>query len=205
MDEETLEKVFDPFFSTRLVGRGLGMAAVRGIVTGHGGEIDIESAPEQGTAVRVYLPAAGAPHRRETTEAAGETEESSRGSATVLLVDDEDSILLLGGRMLGRIGFDVLTARDGVEALEVLERHYARVACVVLDVSMPRMNGELCLSEIRKRWPDLPVVVSTGHNEPDIASRMRDMQISDLIRKPYRTPALRTAILQAIESPPADS
>ena len=138
MDSGTLQRIFDPFFSTKFTGRGLGLAAVMGIVESHQGHVRIRTAPGEGTSFRVVLPAVAgaadvAPRRR---SGAG-----WRGRGTVLVVEDEEGVREVVGRMLERLGFHVLPAADGLDAIHLLDEHEADVTAVMLDLSMPRMGG----------------------------------------------------------------
>jgi hypothetical protein len=159
MDTSTLQRIFDPFFSTKFSGRGLGLAAVMGIVESHKGLVQIRTSPGEGTTFRVLLPAVAAGADAPAHQPSGSY---WRGRGTALVVEDEEGVGDVVGRMLERLGFEVRPARDGVEALEVLEREHEAVSVVLLDLSMPRMGGADCLRHIRHRWPELPVVLMSG-------------------------------------------
>ena len=169
MDSGTLRRIFDPFFSTKFTGRGLGLAAVRGIVESHQGHIRIRTAPGEGTSFKVVLPAVTgeadvAPRRRSGT--------GWRGQGTVLVVEDEEGVREVIGRMLERLGFDVITAVDGQDALHVLDEHDGGVTAVMLDLSMPRVGGAETVRLLRQRSPELPVVLMSGYTEQDVASKI---------------------------------
>jgi PAS domain S-box-containing protein len=171
MDSGTLQRIFDPFFSTKFAGRGLGLAAVMGIVESHGGHIRIRTAPDEGTTFRLLFPAVagqaeGAPRRISAAD--------WRGHGTVLVVEDEDGVREVVGRMLERLGFQVITADDGLAALERLDDHDGAVSAVLLDLSMPRMGGFETLQHIRERKPDLPVILMSGYTEQEVASKLLD-------------------------------
>ncbi|GEM_PF-1484512 len=164
MDDEVRQKIFDPFFSTKRPGRGIGMAAVAGILRIHGAAIDVASAPGEGTTVTVWFPASSG--TAPDLPPAPEVEDGTwRGHGTALVVDDEEPVRDVGARMLAELGYDVVTANDGVEALETLETLGDRVRLVLLDLTMPRMDGRHCLARIRERWPDLPVILTSGWDE----------------------------------------
>jgi len=172
MDTSTLQRIFDPFFSTKFTGRGLGLAAVMGIVESHHGHIRIRTGPGEGTTFRILFPAVGAGTDAETPARASGAD--WRGRGTILLAEDEEGVREVVGRMLERLGFRVLPAEDGVAALEALDRSDHTVTAVLLDVSMPRMGGSETLRQIRERRPDLPVVLMSGYTEQEVASKLLD-------------------------------
>ncbi|MCA9412777.1 MAG: PAS domain S-box protein [Candidatus Omnitrophica bacterium] len=184
MDSETKNKVFDPFFSTKFTGRGLGMAAVLGILRGHNGAIKIYSEPGHGTTVKALFP---------VSEAAEPTDQRMMGqmdgwtgSGKVLVVDDEDTVRILGKRILEKAGFEVLLASDGCEALEIYRRDGDNISLVLLDMTMPQMDGEEAFREIRKIRNDARVILSSGYNEQDATSNFAGKGLSGFIQKPYR-------------------
>ncbi len=189
MDAATQARVFDPFFSTRFTGRGLGMAEVVGIVRAHGGAVGVQSASGRGTTVRVLLPcleeAAGLP-----TAAPAPAAEPYRGARCVLVVDDDDAIRLLCQRLLEREGFATLAAASGAEALDVLRRAGGRVALVILDVSMPGMSGDQVLAEVRRSFPGLRVIMSSGFTAEVLAGQLAVWGAEGFLQKPYDGRAL---------------
>jgi PAS domain S-box-containing protein len=169
MDTNTLQRIFDPFFSTKFTGRGLGLAAVIGIVESHKGLVQIRTSPGEGTTFRVLLPAVADGVDAPARQASGSY---WRGRGTALVVEDEEGVGEVVGRMLERLGFEVRPAGDGLAALDLLEREGDAVTVVLLDLSMPRMGGADCLRHIRQRWPDLPVVLMSGYTEQEVASQL---------------------------------
>jgi PAS domain S-box-containing protein len=188
MDAALSARIFEPFFTTKFQGRGLGLAAVAGIVRAQRGAIVVTSAPGAGTTFRVLLPAmaAGA-----AATAAREHERGDlRGKGTVLVVDDEQIVRDLARFSLERQGYDVLLAEDGRSAIEILRAERDRVQLVVLDLSMPGLSGEETLPLLRNVKPDLNVIVSSGYSEAEALRVFGGASVSGFIQKPYTAQAL---------------
>jgi PAS domain S-box-containing protein len=200
MSVDTLKRIFDPFFSTKFTGRGLGLAAVMGIVRAHKGLIRIRTEPGQGTSFRVLFPPLNHPVRHEEQHS---TERSDwRGSGTILIVDDEEGVREVAERMLQEIGFCTLTAEDGRQALELLDRAGAEVTGVLLDVSMPRLGGQETLRRLRVTHPDLPVVMMSGYTEQVVADQLGESSPNTgFLQKPFVAEDLITAFRRFATAP----
>lgn len=190
MDEPTMHRVFDPFFTTKFTGRGLGMAAVLGIVRGHKGAIRIDSEPGRGTTFTVLFPASGASGHSIAPPVA---EERVKSSGKVLLVDDEEAILNVGAQMLTELGFTPLTAGDGLQALDIF-RNNPGISLVILDLTMPHMDGDQCFSELRQLDPGIRIIMSSGYSQQELAQKFADTGKVGFIQKPYTLAALSAAI-----------
>jgi len=203
MDGPTLEKLFDPFFSTKFTGRGLGMAAVQGIVAGHKGAVMVESAPGGGTTITVLFPAA-APGRDLTQFGEGEEgpdNEEARmpaSSGAILLVDDESMVLDLCSAMVERLGYRVLTCPDGRAAVEAFREHAHDIACVILDLTMPRMDGLTAFEVLKRLKPDVRVIISSGFSEGEVAHRFEGNQPAGFIKKPFTLKVLRRELSRVL-------
>ena len=190
MDKEVMGKLFDPFFTTKFTGRGLGMAAVLGIVRGHKGAIKVNSEAGTGTTFKILLPASGKPAEICNNDL---HIDDWQGSGTVLLVDDEETVRGIGSDMLKELGFSVLTAADGLEALEMF-KYRDDISFVILDLTMPHMDGEECYRELRKLKPDVKVIMSSGFSELEVTQKFIGKELAGFIQKPYRLNILKEAI-----------
>jgi signal transduction histidine kinase/CheY-like chemotaxis protein/AcrR family transcriptional regulator len=182
MDPKSLKRIFDPFFTSKANGRGLGLASVRGVVQSHRGAISVQSEPGRGTTFHVYLPAGQMPIRQ---PAADDEADTPTRSATVLVVDDDEGVRGVVRSMLEAGGFDVLTAAGGREAIRLLEAGDA-IDCIILDLVMPEFGGEETLHELRRLGFDVPVLISSGNADPDLLTRFGPKDVAGLLHKPYR-------------------
>jgi CheY-like chemotaxis protein len=195
MTSETLSRMFDPFFSTKFAGRGLGLSAILGIVRAHHGAITVTSQLEVGTVFRVLLPAAAA--RANAVRPEKKCDRLPRGS-TVLVIDDEEDIRDVVESVLGSRGIKVLAAKDGYHALRIFKQHAHEVDAVLLDMNMPGMSGEAVFQELLAIRPDVKVILSTGYSEQEAALRFADRPLAGFVHKPYTASTLVDQIGLAI-------
>lgn len=195
MNKETVDRIFEPFFTTKFTGRGLGMAAILGIVRGHKGVIKIYSEPGRGSSFKILLPAT---ESAVLPPAAVNMAEGWRGAGTVLLVDDEDSVRDVASAMLHELGFEVISAADGREALELYRRHGEGIALVLMDLNMPNLSGEEAFHELRKMDAEAKVILSSGFSEQEVTRKFLGKGLEGFIQKPYTLAALRAVMSQAL-------
>jgi two-component system, cell cycle sensor histidine kinase and response regulator CckA len=186
MDEQTRERIFDPFFSTKFLGRGLGLSAALGIVRGHNGAIRVKSTPGKGTTFEVMLPAATAVEAEDTRQ----PQTAAHGCPTVLVVDDEEIIRKLLVAALESRGYRVLLAENGAEALNIFSRSAQDISLVLLDLVMPVMSGESVLPHLFLMKPDIRVMVSSGQDPEECIRKLNEPRISAYLQKPYRVDIL---------------
>lgn len=196
MDAQVLARAFEPFFSTRMAGRGLGLSAAAGIVQAHGGHIELFSKPGHGTLVEVLLPhcaLAPAPLDKPGSGLEAEGSNTWRGQGVALVVDDDPQPRAAARRLLERLGFEVCEAQGGTEALELLRAEGSRFACVLLDLTMPGMDGHECLAGLREVQPELPVLVTSGYSKREL-----DDASAGFLPKPYELDELRTRLRELL-------
>jgi PAS domain S-box-containing protein len=194
MDGATQARIFDPFFTTKFTGRGLGLAAMQGIVRGHGGGVEIQSHPGEGTVFRVYLPAQSGTVPTVRVASPVASLKGRTGAGLVLVADDELGIREIAKRMLVRAGFEVILAADGLEAVEHVRTHQQELRLVLLDLTMPRLGGDEALVDMRALGYSGPVIRWSGYATNDLSLH----SLVPLLRKPFSSDELLTAVHKAL-------
>jgi two-component system cell cycle sensor histidine kinase/response regulator CckA len=197
MDKKTMNHIFEPFFTTKGVGKGtgLGLASVYGIIKAHDGYIDVESQKGHGTTFKIYLPVSN----RKVTGKAELAQEPVKGSETVLLVDDEETVIDVGRQMLERMGYTVLAARSGKDAIELYRAHKDAIHIVILDLIMPEMSGGETYDEIKKINPYVKVLLSSGYSKDSRATEILARGCNGFIQKPYTMKGLSLRIREILK------
>ena len=199
MDSNTQKRVFEPFFTTKEKGRGtgLGLASAYGIIKNHGGFINVYSEKGRGTSFTVYLPAS-----TPTTCIEKNVPEPLvvKGSGTVLLVDDEQMIIYVGGQMLERLGYQVLTAPNGKEAIKLFERHKDHIVLLILDMIMPVMGGSETFDNLKTMYPTLKVLLSSGYAVDGQASDILKRGCSGFTQKPFNLEQLSRKTSEVLQA-----
>lgn len=197
MDKATQAKVFEPFFSTKQQGRGLGLSAVFGIVKNHGGEIMIQSRPGGGSTFEVYLPAVD-----ERAHRKGEIKlDMPRGTETILVIDDDDSVRDITRRILEYLGYKVLVAMEGNEAVELVRRHQGGIHLALLDMGMPNLGGAETFPLLREASRGMKVVIYSGYENDEASKELLSHGASAFIQKPFRMETLARVVRQALDEP----
>lgn len=198
MSEETMQKIFDPLFTTKITGRGLGLASLLNVVQKHNGAIEVKSEPGRGTIFRIYFPAEA------QSGLAGAEEPLSEGShwrgyGIALVADDEAAIRDIASALLQRFGFRVVTAADGFETVDLYTEHAGDVTLLLIDLNMPRLNGLEAALRIRHINPTVPVLFMSGYPREQVMDRFSQQSHTDFIHKPFQSGELLTAIRSVME------
>ena len=196
IQKKDVDKLFDPFFSTKFTGRGLGLPVVLGIVKTHGAVITVENGISRGSIFSVFFPLSSQMASRHDEQVFQARKNVPRG--TVLLVEDEEALREMTRIALVSFGFTVLKARDGVEAVEIFGQHKDEISCLLCDLTMPRMNGWATISALRAIRRDLPVVLASGYDEASVMTGEHSELPDFFLKKPYDLNKLRDTIAQAM-------
>jgi len=200
IEEGHLEHIFEPFFTTKAVdkGTGLGLAMAYGAIQSHGGVIEVESLVGKGTTFQIYLPLLEKPQAR--IEQNSEQQIVPGHGETILLVDDNSSIIESGAGVLSNLGYQVLTARNGHEAIGIYQSEQARIALIILDIVMPKMGGIEAAQAIHSHNPDAKILFSTGYDQGNIPQINPDPDVTSVLKKPFTVHQLSHAVRQCIDS-----
>lgn len=201
MDTKTLNRIFEPFFTTKATGRGLGMGALLGIINAHQGGIQVESTLAKGTRFRVFFPLEKTlpknPDKTVPKLEGSQALPASAGCGMVLIADDEPDILEMAGCILENAGYTILLAENGREAVDLFRQHSDAISLVVMDKSMPVMDGTKAIREIRHTHQHVPVLMVTGHGKGEMAGLLRDGVANEMLTKPYLPEAFLHAVHKA--------
>lgn len=196
MDDDTKRRIFEPFYTTKFTGRGLGMSAVLGIISAHKGALQLSSNPGQGSVFKIFLPV-------DSSESVGGesleclTVQPWQGSGTILLVEDEELLQQVAKDMLEVLGFSTVDASNGREALEIYQKNAASIRLVITDIGMPVMDGYALIRELKKLDPKLPIIVSSGFGDAVVTSGIANEEVAGLVSKPYNMKQLQE-VLQSV-------
>jgi PAS domain S-box-containing protein len=196
MTSEVAQRIFDPFFTTKATGRGLGLSAMQGILRGHHAGIRVTTAPGKGTTFSIYFQPSETPPSEAGGPAPASQASPSRGR--ILVVDDEEAVRLTLGAMLRSLGFEVLEAEDGVQALELFQREGGSLAGMLLDLSMPRLDGRETLKVLRATAPRFPVLLNSGYDDGAALQPLLDLGPAVFLQKPYSLETLREALAKLL-------
>ncbi len=181
MDKETLERIFEPFFTTKFQGRGLGMASVYGIMKNHNGYIEVLSEPGSGTKIQLIFPLS----KKIINKKPAEVPVILRGNATILLVEDEEFVMEIGLEVLEHLGYRTLSAKNGTEALHIVNTFNGAIDLILLDMGLPDIPGGVLYFKLIEARPDLKVIICSGYTVEGPVQKVLDAGALDFIQKPY--------------------
>ncbi len=199
MDEATQKKIFDPFFTTKFTGRGLGLAAVQGILRGHKGAVKVYSQLRKGTTFKVMFPPLTV-IASENRGSGSADMEAFRGSGTILVMDDEESVCGVTKSILQSVGFTVLTAPDGRSGVEKYKERQGEIVCVLMDLTMPHMDGVAAFRALRQIRPDVRVILMSGYNEQDAINEFAGKGLASFLHKPFKVEALLKTVRTVLQA-----
>jgi len=199
MSEETLQKIFDPLFTTKVTGRGLGLASLLNAVQRHNGAVEVKSEVGQGTVFRIYFPVEESATDVAVTDVP-ELDGEWHGFGTVLIADDEEAIRDITTSLLERLGFQVITAADGFETVDLYTEHAEEISVLLMDINMPRLNGMEATLRIRHINPKVPVLFMSGYPREQVMDRFGQQPHTDFIKKPFQSAELAAAVRNVVET-----
>ncbi|SEA60093.1 PAS domain S-box-containing protein [Desulfuromusa kysingii] len=197
MTDDMVKRIFEPFYTTKFTGRGLGMAAVLGIVRGHKGAIKIYTELGKGSTLKVLFPTSNLTAARQQIEPEGSP---LKEKGLVLLIDDEEAVLNISQEMLSEFGFEVITARDGIEALQIFKQRHEQIRFVLMDLTMPNMDGEEAFREFRRIDPQVKVIICSGYNEQEVSQKFVGKGLAGFLKKPYMLSELQNTIQKLLKN-----
>jgi PAS domain S-box-containing protein len=198
MSAETMQRIFDPLFTTKVTGRGLGLASLLNVVQRHSGAVEVKSEPGQGTIFRVYFPVEMQAAEAETADLQ-ETGVEWRGYGTALVADDEEAIRDITAALLNRFGFRVISAADGFQTVDLYTENAGEITLMLIDINMPRLNGLEATLRIRHINPKVPVLFMSGYPREQVMERFGQQPYTDFIRKPFQSSELMAGIRNVME------
>jgi len=204
MDEAMLARIFEPFFTTKFAGRGLGLAAVQGIIRSHRGALAVRSAPGQGTTFRLLFPPTTFGPGRDVVAERAQVPAPLRGHGTILIAEDETMVRHVAVSMARTLGYEIIEASDGQQAVEVFARHRHKLRCVLLDLMMPRLDGLQTFAEMRRLAPEVPIIMMSGYAQVEVRARFPGEGPEAFLQKPFSRTELAARLEAVLRRSPDD-